>query len=183
MNRDRYRWITLCPGLLLTAALASAADMIRPEPPVAKVETSTLDRCGEGELVAFRLFTVGLGVLWREDCQVPWALDAAEARYMEFRYERDIPAEAFRESARNYLDRNGIVETDALRAFNEAYRDVKAGDTYAIAYRPGEGLELWLNDQQLARLDDEAVARRYFAIWLGDRPFDDSLKMALLGLP
>ena len=140
-----------------------------------------LDQCGQGDLVALVFYTVGQGLLWRDDCERPFELEADERRYMEFRYEESIPADAFVESAEFYLRRNGIQTDESLDRFHQAYRAVEPGDTYAVAYEPGSGLRLLLNGEELGKLEDPLLSRRYFAIWLGDRPFDEDLKKQLLG--
>ncbi len=141
-----------------------------------------LQLCGVGELKAFGIFTVGEGSLYRPDCKADWTVAQDEPRYMEFRYDREIPASAFRDSATNLLRKNGIEETPALEGFHAGYRDIVAGDVYAIYYAPGKGLELRLNQVVQARLADDDLAQAYFSIWLGEQPFDAELKQALLGL-
>ncbi|ABC27244.1 conserved hypothetical protein [Hahella chejuensis KCTC 2396] len=103
---------------------------------------------------------------------------------MLFRYERNIPAHAFTESAEALLRRNQTLpaNTSALRQFHSSYRDVAAGDLYRLEYQADEGLRLLLNDQELSRLREEPLAHAYFGIWLGRRPFDEALKQRLLGL-
>jgi hypothetical protein len=144
-------------------------------------DASSLQLCGSGKLKAYGIFTVGEGYLYRPDCRADWSVSVPEPRYMEFRYERDIPAEAFRESALNYLKQNGIHESAALTAFHAGYQDIEKGDVYAIYYAPGAGLELRLNETILSRLADEALSLAYFSIWLGENPFDNHLKNSLLG--
>lgn len=99
---------------------------------------------------------------------------------LTFRYSREIPARAFREAAENFLLKNGVTLTPALQAFNDRYRDVKDGDAYRLDYQPAQGLTLSLNGEVLARLDSD-TGWLYFAIWLGEQPFNTTLKARLLG--
>lgn len=142
-----------------------------------------LEACGQGDLKAFGLFTVGEGTLFRQDCEQPWDISQEEARGMTFRYERKVPAHAFAESAEYYLKRNGVSIGEPIRKFHQAYQAIDSGDTYAILYAPDKGLRLQLNGEDLATLEDDTLARQYFSIWLGDRPFDEDLKAELLGEP
>jgi hypothetical protein len=61
------------------------------------------------------------------------------------------------------------------------YRDVKPGDRYALTYVPGVGTELALNGTRLGTVAGADFAAAVFAIWLGPKAIDDSLKTQLLG--
>ena len=143
-----------------------------------------LERCGVAVLKAYGIFKVGKTALYRQDCQQPWALARSEPKMMLFFYEREIPARAFKESAKKLLERQiqlNIASTKALETFNNAYLPVKEGDIYKISYRPEYGLALHLNNQFLAALTQQPVANQYFAIWLGEQPFSDAVKQSLIG--
>ena len=152
--------------------------------PTLSIDSMVLQRCGIATLKAYHLFTVGHSALYRPNCAADWRLATEEPRYIEFRYQKEIPATAFRESAVAMLQRNlKLSEQDQqqLEHFHLAYQDVVAGDVYAISYQPDHGLELFLNGNFLSQLKHPALAKNYFAIWLGDHPFDDDLKKNLLG--
>jgi len=63
---------------------------------------------------------------------------------------------------------------------NATYKDVKAGDRYALTYLPGRGTELALNGTPLVVIEGADFAAAYFGIWLGREPIDDKLKRDLL---
>ena len=63
---------------------------------------------------------------------------------------------------------------------NAIYRDVKAGDRYALTYLPGRGTELALNGTPLTVIEGADFAAAYFGIWLGRESIDDRLKRDLL---
>ena len=67
-----------------------------------------------------------------------------------------------------------------IDALNALYRDVKPGDRYALTYVPGRGTELALNGKPLGIVPGAELARAMFAIWLGAKPLDASLKSQLL---
>ncbi len=67
-----------------------------------------------------------------------------------------------------------------LDKLNALYKDVQPGDRYALTYIPGVGTEMALNGQPLGRVDGAEFASAVFAIWLGSKPLDESLKSQLL---
>lgn len=71
-------------------------------------------------------------------------------------------------------------QLDTLTAL---YRDVQPGDRYALTYVPERGTELALNGQALGSIPGNDFARAMFAIWLGAKPLDPSLKSQLLSCP
>lgn len=105
---------------------------------------------------------------------------------LEIEYFHDIGADGFVRATVERIAANvSARELEALRpkieAMNRLYRDVKAGDRYALTYVPGRGTELALNGQPLGRVTGPDFARAIFAIWLGDEPLDGTLKAQLLG--
>ena len=68
-----------------------------------------------------------------------------------------------------------------IERLNTLYRDVKPGDRYALTYLPGAGTELALNGTTLGAVEGADFAAAVFAIWLGPRALDESLKTQLLG--
>ena len=70
---------------------------------------------------------------------------------------------------------------EPINRFNTFYRDVRPGDRYALTYLPGLGIELALNGERLGIIEGEELASAIFAIWFGDNPADESLKLELLG--
>jgi hypothetical protein len=63
---------------------------------------------------------------------------------------------------------------------NATYKDVRAGDRYALTYLPGRGTELALNGTPLVIIEGADFAAAYFGIWLGRESIDDKLKHDLL---
>ena len=67
-----------------------------------------------------------------------------------------------------------------LDRLNTLYENVKPGDRYALTYIPGVGTELALNGKPKGVIEGADFAAAYFAIWLGAKPLDASLKAQLL---
>lgn len=63
---------------------------------------------------------------------------------------------------------------------NALYLDVKPGDRYSLTYVPGTGTELALNGHPRGTIEGADFASALFAIWLGQKPLDASLKSQLL---
>lgn len=67
-----------------------------------------------------------------------------------------------------------------LDRLNTLYENVKPGDRYALTYIPGVGTELALNGKPKGIIEGADFGAAYFAIWLGAKPLDTSLKAQLL---
>ena len=105
---------------------------------------------------------------------------------LEISYLVSIKGNDFGRGAEPILKRNQTPsEMGLLRSridrINDAYRDVKPGDRYALTYLPGRGTELALNGAPLTVIEGADFAAAYFGIWLGREPIDGKLKRDLLG--
>jgi hypothetical protein len=112
------------------------------------------------------------------------ALDDVPRR-LEIEYFWKIPAEAFAEATLEGIARNVDAETlaalrDRIERFNTLYADVRPGDRYALTYVPGSGTILSLNGRGRGSIPGADFAQALFSIWLGEVPFDASLKSQLL---
>jgi hypothetical protein len=67
-----------------------------------------------------------------------------------------------------------------IERLNTLYEDVKPGDRYSLTYIPGVGTELALNGRRKGVIEGADFAAAVFAIWLGRKPIDVSLKSQLL---
>jgi hypothetical protein len=106
-------------------------------------------------------------------------------RRLEIEYFWSIPASGFAEATLEGIEKNVEPETfwtlrPEIERFNRFYADVKAGDRYQLTYLPGRGTELALNGEGRGVVEGAAFAAALFSIWLGDEPFDPSLKRQLL---
>lgn len=104
---------------------------------------------------------------------------------LEISYFWDIEGSAIGEAGDELVARNVDATTLArirpqLDRIRSLYEDVHPGDRYALTYVPGRGTELALNGVVKGVIEGSDFARAYFAIWLGDRPMDASLKKQLL---
>jgi hypothetical protein len=106
-------------------------------------------------------------------------------RRLEIEYFWAIPADKFAEITVEGISRNTDRETfeslrDRIDQLNAMYEDVEPGDRYALTYLPGVGTELARNGRRLGVVEGADFSSALFAIWLGDRALDDSLRKQLL---
>lgn len=111
---------------------------------------------------------------------------ADEPKRLEIEYFYTIKAAGFANATIEGIAAN--VSPDMLAKLrpridrlNTVYRDVEPGDRYALTYIPGVGTELALNGTTLGTVEGADFAAAVFAIWLGPKAIDESLKTQLLG--
>lgn len=185
MDQTGYLGLSLAIALLLWAMPAAANEQAPASPDfLENAAGQPLQACSSARVKAWKFIKVARANVYLPDCdRLEWPLRPPVA--LRFAYEREVPGSAFTESANKMLARN--MSADDFReiekeadAFNQHYRDVDDGDTYHML-RHGDGrLTLWLNGEELVSVDNPALARRYFLIWFGEKPFSDSLKRDLL---
>lgn len=125
---------------------------------------------------AFYLPEGHAGRAWTED--VP--------KKLELRYFREITADGFVKASDHLLRRNLSSEDyqhlqGRLQVLYSLFRDVKPGDRYSLAYFPGRGTELRLNDNPLGTIPGADFAMAYFGVWLGENPINPRFRDHLLG--
>lgn len=104
---------------------------------------------------------------------------------LELAYHTRVTAAQIIKAAEVVLERQhgpGVLDTyrDQIRQLHASYRDVSRGDRYRLELKPGQGVHLYMNDELLITLEDEAFGRLYLGIWLGEDPLSDNLRTALL---
>ncbi len=104
---------------------------------------------------------------------------------LELHYFWSINGPDFGKAADSLLSDNVPAETlQSLRSrldrLHALYENVKPGDRYSLTYIPGRGTELALNGVPKVTIEGADFAAAYFAIWLGQKPLDSSLRDQLL---
>jgi len=107
-------------------------------------------------------------------------------KHLEIEYFHDITAQDFAKATTSSISRNLSLMTfqrlkPKIDEFNALYRDVKAGDRYALTYVPGKGTTLSWNNTPLGTVASNEFAVGLFGIWIGPNPLDTGLKRLLLG--
>ena len=113
-----------------------------------------------------------------------------QARRMTLAMQRDIGADQLLEALRAGLaDNNSQADLDAIKPQVEEFAkifksvgDAKAGQMIVIDYTPAGGTSILLDGALKGTIPGEAFNRALLATWLGDKPVQESLKKALLGI-
>ncbi|WP_411293933.1 chalcone isomerase family protein, partial [Thioalkalivibrio sp.] len=117
-----------------------------------------------GRLYRYTVFRVYVGALYVPEDVAPEAVLTADVpKRLELEYLRAISADDFRKSGNRLLEDQQDAETlaalaDRLETFNAAYRDMEAGDRYALEYRPGHGTRLLQNGTPLVEVSGRDFA-------------------------
>jgi hypothetical protein len=173
-----------CATILLLG-LSCGAHAVPRLPDQIMLDNIRLQRCSDAEVKALVVFKVAYASVFMPDCTALTSDFYGSIKQLSFEYQREVPGDAFTKSAANFLKKNLAPETwtaleDKINAFNAHYKDIGPGDRYDLVYLPEQGLRLLLNDELLATESDPVLAKAYFTIWFGDKPFDKSLKAKLL---
>jgi len=104
---------------------------------------------------------------------------------MSLSYHRSFSAQDIIKGERKILAATKSVDlaglTSRLDQIDAAYKDVIEGDRYTLAYTPGVGTTLLLNDVALVTIPGADFARAYYAMWLGaENPISSGLRERLL---
>jgi hypothetical protein len=113
------------------------------------------------------------------------AVLAETPRRLEIQYFWGIPRGAFAHATVEGIESNTTPQAfqrlrERIDEMNALYEDIAAGDRYTITYVPGHGTELARNGRLLGTVEGAEFSSALFAIWLGDRPLDATLRAQLL---
>lgn len=170
----------LCLFILTVSRLSLAADAVTVEghryPVTQNAHGTTWDLRGTEHFrykVLFSVFTAALHT--QRD---------GDGERLTFTYTRKLKADDLREQAMKTLKANNDPATlnqyaPLTEQIQNAYLDVKAGDSYAITVIPGSGTWLELNGVELFHTENAEFGNWYLDIWLGTPPISASLKAAL----
>ncbi|WP_353397485.1 chalcone isomerase family protein [Hydrogenophaga sp. 5NK40-0174] len=89
-----------------------------------------------------------------------------------------------RRSIEEMQKQSALSEEEAKRwglQLQQLFPDVAKGDSITGRYVPGKGADFTLNGRALGRIDDPALAQRFFAIWLSPRTSEPEMRQALIG--
>lgn len=175
-NADRRRWL----GAMLLAALAVSV------PCAASSDWRALlpqaQALGGGDLTWFGL-RIYRATLW----SASRPFDAAQPFALQLHYYRSISRERLVSTSIDEIRRLSptplpaatLTRWEAL--LNTAFVDVRDGDELTGVYLPGKGMQLYDRQRLLVELNDEALARAFFDIWLNPDSRDQRLRQRLIG--
>lgn len=175
--------LLLCPA----TAGGSANDTggVQFEPHVV-VDRWTLPKRGAGVLTYLGFIDAYAGALYVLPDVGPGAVLGDTPKRLEIAYFHALEDEEFAAATTKGV-RKRVSDADfarlraRLERLNRLYRDVSPGDRYALTYTPDGGTELSWNGRPLGRIPGADFAAVIFGLWLGDKPFDERFKTALLG--
>lgn len=134
-----------------------------------------------------RITTAGLYVDETRPRPAPGILAIDYPKAVLIEYGVGVTAERFRDMTReslaeawpaSELERHA-QSIDRLCAW---FRDVEAGDRYALYWLPGDGLTLTLNGEALGRIEDPQAAQIVLSLWLGRAAVSEDQRDRLLAL-
>lgn len=137
---------------------------------------------GGGDLTWFGL-RIYRATLW--SANKPF--DATQPFALQLQYYRSISRERLVGTSMDEirrLARTPIADATLKRWESQlmsAFVDVSQGDELTGVYLPGRGMQLYDRQRLLAELDDEALARAFFDIWLNPQSRDQKLRQRLMG--
>jgi hypothetical protein len=146
----------------------------------------TLTLKSQGSAYYAGLFHVYDAALYAPPQSTPQqVLDKDMPRCLILHYRINLSRQQFIEAGLGILQRQQSdikALQSRLEHLHGAYRDVKAGDRYALCYLSSLGTQLLLNGQPLVQIEGEDFARAYFGIWLAEAAISEPLRETLLNI-
>lgn len=135
---------------------------------------------GQGKMRWFGLHIYDIS-LWsaapRFDDKTPYALSIT--------YARTIPGENLASTSIDQMRKLGFRDEAQLSRWRAAlarvFPDVKPGETIIGIHLPGTGARFFHQGKATGTLDDAALARAFFAIWMDEKTSEPDLRASLLG--
>lgn len=137
-------------------------------------------------LLRFMVFIKGyVAALYLGEGVQPGTVLADVPKRLEIDYFHAIKAGDFAKATDEWIAANVDAATmvklrPRIDTLNALYLDVKPGDRYSLTYVPGAGTVLAFNGKPRGTIEGADFAAALFAIWLGEKPLDASLKAQLL---
>jgi hypothetical protein len=177
---------------LATFALANAADagnkagVAMPETTMVAGKQLHLNGMGlrEATWLKVDVYVAGLYVE-RVSSDADTLVTSNQTKLLVLRFVRDVDRPDIVKAWRDGFRNNAAAALPAIRRqtnlLDSWMVSFAKGDTLAFAYVPGEGVHVDINQRRKGTLQGEDFARSLFAIWLGPKPPNKSLKRGLLG--
>ena len=103
---------------------------------------------------------------------------------LELSYLRSLSGTAIAERSIKEMRRVGNISAEQesrwLKAMQDAFPDVKAGDRIVGLHTPGVGARFWYNGQSRPAVADAEFSRYFFGIWLDTNTSEPKLRTSLL---
>lgn len=147
------------------------------EPQVSYQQTD-YQLCAQQRVTKALFFDVVDVGIYYTDCKEAEDIFDQQPKLLRFSYLREVEGNQFTEGADDFLQDNlSQDEKDTcikdFTEFNTIYKDVTDGDYYDLFVTPDQGINLQLNQSQLAELNQAECAVPYLNIWFGAESMDD----------
>jgi hypothetical protein len=175
--------LTACLRCAVLGCLAFAAFAQGPDP-------LSLNGVGVRKRVFFDVYAIGL-YLPKKTSSAEEAISAPGPKRVEIRMLRDVSAEQFSEALAEGIRANHAEaqakalepKVKQLSATMAEVKEAKKGMIIALEWN-GRATRVLIDGKPAgAPIEGEDFFRALLRIWLGDKPVQDDLKRALLGLP
>lgn len=190
----RQTVLSLCLGAAaLALAPAAMAQTVNSYDKVAHVGNTELQLNGSGTRfkAIFKVYDMGLYVS-RTGSSPKDVYEAPGAKRLSFVALRDINAADIGLMLIRGLEANsdgGVLkryhkEMAALTEVFSSELNIKSGQAFRVDFVPGKGVVCFMGNKQAGQaFGNEEFFNTMLRVWLGDKPADERLKRALLGLP
>ncbi|HSM73561.1 MAG TPA: chalcone isomerase family protein [Desulfobacterales bacterium] len=183
------RWVLLWMVVVLVSPAAVAMEIggvVLPETLVAGTQDLALNGAGLRTKFFVKVYAGGLYLKQKSaDAAAIVAADEPMAIRMHFIHDSVSSqklTEAWNEGFANATGGATAplqAEIDQFNGFFSA--EAKAGDVYDIIYTPEQGVRVYAKGQLQGLIRGLPFKQAVFAIWLGEKPADKSLKAGMLG--
>ncbi len=185
------KWIPIVMiGVVLTALTVSAREYKGIEiPELSESENTVLVLNGVGERSVFSktvyvagLYLQGPEKNWREVVEVDAPMAIQLHVTSAFFASSERIKDAFYKGFRNNMPRGDISTIkDQVDTFNACFTgDISNYDTFDIRYIPGQGTSVYKNGEIKNTIPGYEFKKSVFAIWVGEKPAQESMKEELL---
>jgi hypothetical protein len=152
------------------------------------VDGMTLSLRGVGLFRFLKFIKAYVGALYMPEGVPSKDVLSDTPKHLEVEYFYAIKGEDFGPATNKVLAQNFDDQTlerlkPRIEKHNALYKDVQPGDRYSLTYIPGRGTELALNGSPLGVIEGADFAAALYAMWLGEKPMNESFKQQLLGEP
>ncbi|WP_251358405.1 chalcone isomerase family protein [Kangiella sp. TOML190] len=143
----------------------------------------TYHRCSQVRITKALFFKIVDVALYLEDCRNFQGIFSQRAKVLRFSYLRKVTGEQFSEGANEYLQKNLSTEQyerciPHYSKLNNAYQDVKKGDTYELLMAPDK-TTVTLNKIPIGLITDDSCGELYLNVWFGKESMDSGFQELL----
>jgi hypothetical protein len=183
------RWILLLSAFVLLSPAAVAMEIggvVLPDTLVAGSQDLVLNGGGLRTKFFVKVYAGGLYLKKKSaDAAAIVAADEPMAIRMHFIHDGVSSQKLIEAWNEGFANATGGATTPLqaeIDQFNSYFgQEAKAGDVYDIIYTPEQGVRVYAKGQLQGLIQGLPFKQAVFAIWLGEKPGDKSLKAGMLG--